>query len=120
MNSYRGTTTYQRIYSELVCAAEYRGLTTYQDLAVLMGLPLQGNLMGRRIGLILGEIVDDEVAAGRPMLSAVVVGTNGWPGAGFFSYGREKGRCSDGQSEGDFWAVEREAVYQAWKRPLPK
>ena len=80
MGEYRGIPTYQRVYAELVRAAEYRGLTTYQHLAVIMDLPLSGNLMGKRIGQILGEIVDDEVAAGRPMLSAVVVGTNDWPG----------------------------------------
>lgn len=118
MGEYRGTPTYQRVYGELVRAAEYRGLTTYQHLAVIMDLPLSGNLMGKRIGQILGEIVDDEVAAGRPMLSAVVVGTNDWPGAGFFACAREKGRLAEGQSEADFWAAEREAVYEAWRRPL--
>jgi hypothetical protein len=109
---------YQRVYAELVRAAEYRGLTTYQQLAVIMDLPLSGNLMGKRIGQILGEIVDDEIVAGRPMLSAVVVGTNSLPGAGFYSYAREKGRLAEGQSEADFWATEREAVYEAWRRPL--
>lgn len=118
MVEYRGTPTYQRVFAELVRAAEYRGLTTYQHLAVIMDLPLSGNLMGKRIGQILGEIVDDELAAGRPMLSAVVVGTNDWPGAGFFSYARERGRLAEGQSEADFWAGEREAVYEAWRRPL--
>ena len=35
---YRGTTTYFRVFEELVRAAQYRGLTTYQDIAVLNGL----------------------------------------------------------------------------------
>lgn len=119
MAEYRGTPTYQRVYAELVRAAEYRGVTTYQDLAVIMGLPMRGSLMGKRIGQILGEIVDDELAGGRPMLSSVAVGTHGRPGPGFFALAREKGRLTSGQSETDFWAAERMAVYEAWKRPLP-
>ena len=43
---YRGTTTYFHVLAELVRAAQYRGLTTYQDIALLMGLPLAGNYMG--------------------------------------------------------------------------
>jgi hypothetical protein len=119
VGEYRGTPTYQRVFAELVRAAEYRGLTTYQHLAVIMGLPLQGNLMGSRLGQILGEIVDDEIAAGRPTLSAVVVGTNGRAGAGFFAYAQEKGRYVEGQNKDEFWAAECEAVYEAWQRPLP-
>jgi hypothetical protein len=73
-SKYRGTTDYVRVTTELVRAAEYRGLTTYQDVAVIMGLPLQGIHMGQEIGHLLGEISEDESLAGRPMLSAVVVG----------------------------------------------
>ena len=39
---YRGTPNYFRVMAELVHAAEYRGITTYQDLALIMCLPLQG------------------------------------------------------------------------------
>src|SRR5437879_3293679 len=84
-NRYRGTTDYTRVLAELVHAAEYRGLTTYQDIAVIMGLPLQGAYMGKEIGHILGEISEDEVKGGRPMLSAVAVSVNGKAGSGFFA-----------------------------------
>lgn len=70
-NKYRGTTTYFHVLAELVRAAQYRGLTTYQDIAVIMGLPQKGSLMGSETGQILGEIAEDEVLANRPMLSAV-------------------------------------------------
>ena len=76
--------------------------------------------MGREIGRVLGEIVDDEITAGRPMLSAVAVGTNGRPGSGFFELGRQLGRVKEGQTEDEFWTTEREAAYAAWRRPLPK
>lgn len=120
MSQYRGTTVYIHVLAELVRAAQYRGLTTYQDMAVIMGLPQSGNLMGRETGEILGEIVEDELNAGRPMLSAVVVGVGGRPGHGFFDLGRQRRRFTEGQTEEQFWAAEREAVYAAWRRPLPK
>lgn len=120
VGDWRGTPAYQRVYAELVRAAEYRGLTTYQDVAVIMGLPLQGSHMGREVGRVLGEIVEEEIAAGRPMLSAAVVGVSGKPGPGFFALARELGRLADDQDEDEFWATEREAVYAAWRRPLPK
>lgn len=60
---YRGTTKYFHVMAELVRAAQYRGLTTYQDIAVIMGLPLSGSHMGREVGQVLGEISEDEVAA---------------------------------------------------------
>ena len=48
--------------------------------------------MGREVGHVLGEIVEDEVAADRPMLSAVAVGVSGLPGPGFYSLAQELGR----------------------------
>jgi len=70
---YRGTTTYFHVMAELVRAAQYRGLTTYQDIAIIMGLAIRGSYMGSEAGQILGEISEDEVTAGRPMLSAITV-----------------------------------------------
>ena len=114
---YRGTTSYFHVFAELVRAAQYRGLTTYQDIAVIMGLPIQGQYMGTETGHILGEISEDEVEAGRPMLSAVAVGVGGSPGPGFFKLARQFQRLASGQPEDEFWDAERAAVYEAWKRP---
>ena len=119
-NRYRGTTTNFHVLSELVRAAQYRGLTTYQDLAVIMGLPMKGSMMGRETGWILGEIAEDEVSAGRPMLSAVAVGVDGKPGPGFYNLARELGRVSSGEEDLSYWTKERDAAYVAWKRPLPR
>jgi hypothetical protein len=120
-NRYRGTTDYVRVLAELVHAAEYRGVTTYQDLAVIMGLPLQGAYMGRETGHILGEISEDEVTAGRPMLSAVAVSVSGKAGPGFFGLAKDLGRFSgDPADEERFWRAELDAVYATWKRPLHK
>ncbi|MYC67558.1 MAG: hypothetical protein F4X12_14615 [Acidobacteriia bacterium] len=116
---YRGTTTYFHVLAELVRAAQYRGLTTYQDIALLMGLPLSGSHMGKEVGQILGEISEDEVRAGRPMLSSVAVGVNGKAGSGFFGLARELGRLDQNEDEYAFWKDELLAAYSAWRRLLP-
>ena len=119
-DKYRGTTTYFRVLADLVRAAEHRGVTTYQDLAVIMGLPTRGTNMGAQTGQALGEISEDEVRAGRPMLSAVAVNVNGKAGPGFFGLARDLGRLSAGDDEEAFWRRELEAAYETWRRPLPK
>lgn len=119
-DKHRGTTTYFHVMAELVRAAQHRGLTTYQDVAVIMGLPIRGSHMGSETGQILGEISEDEVAAGRPMLSAVAVSVEHKAGPGFFALARQLGRLTGDESDAAFWEKERQAVYAAWKRPLPK
>ena len=118
-DKYRGTITYARVLGELVRAAEYGGVTTYQDIALIMKLPQRGAFMGGEVGHILGEISEDEFRAGRPMLSAVAVNVKGKPGSGFFTLARDLGRpCREGEEEA-FWEAERDATYATWRRPLP-
>lgn len=117
-NKYRGKAVYHLVYAELIAAAQYQGVTTYQDLAGIMGLPLRGNLMGFETGYILGEISEDEGRAGRPMLSAVAVDVNGRAGPGFFKLARQLNRLSADGDETAFWESERKAVYATWKRAL--
>ena len=119
-SKYRGTTVYVHVMAELVRAAQYRGVTTCQDIAVIMGLPTWGSHMGREVGYVLGEISDDEVAAGRPMLSAVAVSVEGKVGSGFFELAKDLQRMSSSDTESAFLERERSAAYGAWKRPLPK
>ena len=118
-DKYRGTTKYFHVLAELVRAAQYRGLTTYQDIALLMGLPQSGSHMGKEVGHILGEISEDEVRAGRPMLSSVAVAVNGKAGPGFFGLARNLGRLDQNKDESAFWKEESLAAYSAWRRPLP-
>ncbi len=87
-SKYRGTTTYLNVMAELVRAAQYRGLTTYQDVAMIMGLPISGQMMGKETGQVLGEISEDEILAGRPMLSTVCVNVEGKTGPGFSNLAR--------------------------------
>ena len=115
---YRGAPLYTLVLAELVTAARYRGVTTYQHIAAIMGLPSSGQHMGRQIGLVLGEISEDEVKHGRPMLSAVAVGVSGEPGAGFYAAAKDLGRTLTDAPDKAFWEREREAVYDTWKRPI--
>ena len=111
-DKYRGTADYALVLGELVRAAQYRGLTTYQDIAPLVGLRQFGSFMGREIGLILGAISEDEVLGGRPMLSAVAVNVKGDPGPGFFELARELGRLEQNGDKSAFWKEERDNVYE--------
>lgn len=118
-DKYRGKTTYFHVMTELIQAARYHGTTTYQDIAVIMGITVTGNLMGKETGQILGEISEDEVLAGRPMLSAVAVNVNGVPTQGFFALARQLGLLKNGEDEHRFWERQKDAIYKVWKRPMP-
>lgn len=117
-NKYRGMKFYAKVYSELITAARYRGTVTYQEIAMIMGLPLSGNHMQRETGQILGEISEDEVSNGRPMLSAIAVGVNGLPGDGFFSLAKQLGKLKPDEDEDQYWKNEKQAVYDTWKVEL--
>lgn len=113
-DKYRGTSEYAKARAELVRIAQAKRLITYKDLARVAGLPLVGNNMAREVGSVLGAISEDEVVAGRPMLSAVAVNAHGYAGTGFFGLARSLGRLSKTQDEDAFWEAERDAVYEAW------
>jgi len=117
---YRGTPVYDLVKSELITAAGYQGLATYQSIAQLMGLPPAGSYMGREVGHVLGEISEDEHLNGRPLLSALAVSVQGVPSAGFYQFARDVGRldvASDAAGERWFWEAERKALYKVWRRP---
>ena len=113
---YRGTTDYILALGELVRAAQYEGLTTYQDITRLTSLPRKGRVMAREIGLLLGAISEDEAEAGRPMLSAVAVNARGGVGSGFFDLARQMGRLGPDADEEEFLEEQRQAVYETWRR----
>lgn len=115
-NKYRGTTKYSLVFAELVRAAQDRGVTTYQDIAVIIGLRLKGSHMAGETGYVLGEISEDEVQAGRPMLSAVAVSIKGRPGPGFYDLAHKLSRLPSKDEDLEFWEKERQAVYETWRR----
>lgn len=117
---YSQTKEYHLIYAELITAARYQGVITYQYIAKIMGLPLQGNYMGLEVGRILGAISEEEVKNGRPMLSAVAVGVSGEPGGGFYALARQLDYDfdEDKKSQRKFWQGELKEVYNTWKFDL--
>ena len=65
------------------------GLVHYGEFAKMLGIDMDNPYFGAQVGKVLGRISEDAVAAGRPMISAIVVSkdTNP-PGGGFFKPGR--------------------------------
>jgi hypothetical protein len=116
------TIEYHLIYSELIKAARHRGTVTYQELAVVVGLPITGNNMGKRLGEILGAISQNEVIQGRPMLSAVAVKAGGKLGDGFFKFARELEvlNTDDPHKEIAFWENQKRQIYEIWQQKFPK
>jgi uncharacterized protein YcfJ len=110
------TVEYHLVYSELIKAARHRGTVTYQELAVVAGLPLRGSHMGRRIGNLLGAVSQNEVNHGRPMLSVVGVNVNGYVGDGFFKLARELNLLHDGDDEQAFFEGQRNQCYKIWQQ----
>jgi hypothetical protein len=115
---YRKTVQYDLVKSELIRAAQYHGFITYQDISIILGIPTTGSLMARETGEILGEISEDEVGYGRPMLSAIAVGVSGYAGPGFFALAKELELLKSDSEEDKkkFWEDTKKAVYQVWKK----
>jgi len=115
---YKETVLYFRIYAELINAAQYQGLITYQDMAVIMGLKPKGSYMGKETGQILGEISLNEHQQARPMLSALAVGVSGVPGGGFYSFAKDLGYEFENTRESklEFWRNQRKLLYDIWKK----
>lgn len=119
-DKYRGSKEYLLVYGELIQAARYRGTVTYQEIAKIMGLPLQGSYMGSATGQMLGEISGDEHQQGRPMLSAIAVNVRGVPTYGFYNWARELGKLQGDSKEDErqFWEKEKAAIYETWQIDL--
>lgn len=93
-------------------------MTTYQDIAVLLGMPARDRHLPDTIGTILGVLSRHEVEQRRPMRSSVVVNADGMPGDGFFRLAAEFGRSGDDRRA--LWKRELAETYKTWKRPLTK
>jgi hypothetical protein len=100
------------IRSALVSRAKSRSMMTYTEVARLVGVEPHDP----RLSSWLGEISREEDAAGRGMLSAIVVHKAGdmEPGWGFFEFAAGLGR--DVHDTTAFWVEEVKRVYRAWSR----
>lgn len=90
---------YQAVYERLVGAARAREFVHY----------------GAQVGKVLGRISEDEVAAGRPMISAIVVSKGTMlPGHGFFNLGQELHLVDPGDDEIGFAVRQIKRVHDYW------
>jgi hypothetical protein len=115
---YRHTTKYDLVKAELINAEQYHGFITYQDIAIILGVPKTGSYMAKATGEVLGEISEDEIDNGRPMLSAIAIGVSGYAGPGFFTLARDRGllKSSLKDDELKFWEDTKKAIYEVWKK----
>jgi hypothetical protein len=115
-SKYRGSKEYHLVYCKLIAAAQQRGEVSYKEVAHILGIDAPGHHMAREVGQVLGEISEDENAAGRPMLSALAVGVSGGPGEGFYALARQLGKltATGPNEEVQFWMSEQEHVYNTW------
>ena len=98
----------------LIERARNRETIAYSELTSLLravGLALDSDALAT----LLREISTEEDAAGRGMLSAVVVHGKGnrMPGVGFFRLAESLGR--DTKDRRVFWSNELEKVYEDWQ-----
>jgi hypothetical protein len=101
---------------KLIAAARAGRTLHYEDIAPDLGLNLDLEADRAECGRLLGEVSKSEVAAGRPMLSAIVVHKGGdeIPGDGFFKLAREMGRFSGGDRT-IYFAMEFKEVCEYWR-----
>ena len=106
---------HQAVYERLVQAARAREFVHYGELAKMLGIDLDNPHFGAQVGKVLGRISEDEVAAGRPMISAIVVSKDDMlPGKGFFKLGQELHHVNPGEDEIGFAVRQIKRVHQYW------
>lgn len=107
------------VYNQLLALAREGKLTTYSDIAPLAGLSMDREADREAISQILVEILRQEVACGRPLLTAIVVhrGDDNTPGEGFFAESTQLGLYNGSRAQMtrlEFWVREVSAVHQYW------
>jgi hypothetical protein len=97
----------------MIGRAKLRGMIPYSDLvAGIKTVQLEAH--DQRLFHLLGEISSEEDAAGRGMLSVVVVHKSGvmQPGPGFFELATQLGRNTSDIVK--CWVAELKRVYAVW------
>ena len=106
---------HQAVYERLVHAARARDFVHYGELAKMLGIDMDNPHFGALVGKVLGQISEDEVAAGRPMISAIVASKDDMlPGKGFFKLGQELHRVHPGEDEIAFAIRQIHRVHEYW------
>lgn len=107
----------QAVYDRLVEAARTGEFVHYGELAKMLGIDPDNPHFGAQVGKVLGRISEDEIAAGRPMISAIVVSKDTMlPGHGFFNLGQELRRTQPDEDEIGFAVRQIKRVHEFWQR----
>ncbi len=105
----------QFVYNRLIEVARSRRVIPLCDVACLLGLSIDCPRGRAEMSRVLDDIACQENAAGRPLLSAVVVQPEiGYPGMGFFLLARELG-VNTSCDERSFFYHELKRVHDYWE-----
>ena len=108
------------LFARLESAARAREFVFYDTLADEMGLNLAEPLVRQTLWEALADISRREVAAGRPMLSAVCVQeADHLPGPGFHQLGLDLGLVDIGEDEVGFAVRMIRATHDHWSELPP-
>ena len=103
-----------RLFEQLQKIARERDTAYYSEIAPLIGIDTGDPYFGARVGRVLDEVNHSEQAAGRPLLSAVVIAKEtGMPGEGFFTCARNLRRYA-GRDDLAYWVEELRRVHTYW------
>jgi hypothetical protein len=107
-----------RIYDLLKEAAKEKRFITYSDLAAAIQLSLTDAEGLNKLNVLLTEIADQELDAGRPLLVAIIVSeSNNMPGSGLFSYAKRKGLMKAKDKDNlTFFVTEAKKVHEFWSK----
>jgi len=87
----------------------------YSQVAELIGIDVENPHFGALVGKVLGELSEDEVANGRPMLSSIVVSKDTHlPGTGFFGLGEQLRLTEPDEDEMAFAIRQIKATHAYW------
>jgi hypothetical protein len=105
------------VRATLVERARHRALIIYVDLAAnVTGVPLPWAGGSSNLNYLLGQIMAEEVAAGRPLLPAVAVRMEeGSPGKGFYDAAGQLG-IGEGTESIPLWIRELTRVHNFYHR----
>ena len=103
------------VYQKLIQVTKARKTLAYGELAHVADVTVESDDDTKILGLILDNIADHEVTAGRPLLPIVVVsGKTNMPGGGLFKYAKRK-KLQTGDDL-TFFATELTRVYDFWAK----
>ncbi len=111
--------TREIVYNSMVETACTGKTITYGDLAAQAGLDIEDSAGRAELIQIIADIGYGENAAGRPLLTAVVVRPEvPYPGKGFFILARELG-FNHFDDERSYYEYELRRVFSFWKQQTP-